>query len=821
MKYIFKHTIKNILSKPGRSLILIFCIMMTALTAMMALDMTESISGLLKAFMIDTVGTADMTAVFTNTPDFEGLENYKTMAVASLQLPKYTRDEELYWYSFRGFDVANSLNDYEYAAEQGILDKVIVLEDGEIAVNENYAEAYDIKIGDKVILKAPFSEEEREFTIKEIIVFNLPLYPKDRTAIFMNESDFCFLASLKEMQYSYYDIDVLNDKDINDFKEKLEANNPDCVVVGSEALEREDIQSIKGVFLLIFVLTLLLVFFITVSFSEKIVTERMSTVGTLRSLGVSDSKTAFFLLLENAVYAVIGAVIGCALYVIVKNAFIPAVLNLGFRGEVYDMKAHIPKTPFYAYLAAVGISLAVECVYPIKELIKASRTSIRDIIFDNKDTEYKYSWKRLYTGLILLIISVVSMFLVKSFVALSISLVTAVLASSILIPYLLKVLSKPVAKLFGKLKMPVAKLAASEVYNNKSMVSTAVLSVTSLVVTSCLFVFAKEMATTISAPVYDCDVIVTAPNDDVFTYSFIDDMEGVSDVEFDFYNYADSEINGVELKYVTYLEYEHKDLVCAYQGFEGTLSEDEIVITSSLARTCGISKGDSVEVTIGTDWFKPRTKTFTVKEIISVEGLNMSSSTIFMNKDLLFTYFYESIQNILIKCDDPAKTCAELKKYIVEDDYTLVQTYEEWNEMSTADTSIEMILFALIALAVGITLIGASGNQAIGFINRRRELAVLYSTSMPRAKLNRLLWLENAMSVGISCIVAMIVSPILISLLAKIAYMLTDGDLEMVGLDIPGVMIFIICFFFVMSLAVVKPIRFLKKMNVAEQLKYE
>ena len=92
MKYIFKHTIKNILSKPGRSLILIFCIMMTALTAMMALDMTESISGLLKAFMIDTVGTADMTAVFTNTPDFEGLENYKTMAVASLQLPKYTRD---------------------------------------------------------------------------------------------------------------------------------------------------------------------------------------------------------------------------------------------------------------------------------------------------------------------------------------------------------------------------------------------------------------------------------------------------------------------------------------------------------------------------------------------------------------------------------------------------------------------------------------------------------------------------------------------------------------------------------------------------------
>lgn len=192
-----------------------------------------------------------------------------------------------------------------------------------------------------------------------------------------------------------------------------------------------------------------------------------------------------------------------------------------------------------------------------------------------------------------------------------------------------------------------------------------------------------------------------------------------------------------------------------------------------------------------------------------------------MNKDLLFTYFYESIQSILIKCDDPAKTCAELKKYIVEDDYTLVQTYEEWNEMSTADTSIEMILFALIALAVGITLIGASGNQAIGFINRRRELAVLYSTSMPRAKLNRLLWLENAMSVGISCIVAMIVSPILISLLAKIAYMLTDGDLEMVGLDIPGVMIFIICFFFVMSLAVVKPIRFLKKMNVAEQLKYE
>ena len=52
------------------------------------------------------------------------------------------------------------------------------------------------------------------------------------------------------------------------------------------------LDEIKAVFYLMFVITFLLVIFVTASICNRIVNERMSFIGTLRSLGMSTSRTA-------------------------------------------------------------------------------------------------------------------------------------------------------------------------------------------------------------------------------------------------------------------------------------------------------------------------------------------------------------------------------------------------------------------------------------------------------------------------------------------------------------------------------------------------
>ena len=50
----------------------------------------------------------------------------------------------------------------------------------------------------------------------------------------------------------------------------------------------------------------------------------------------------------------------------------------------------------------IGVILGavlIECLIPLKAILKALKTSIRDIIFDNRDTEYKYSKTTLVMGI--------------------------------------------------------------------------------------------------------------------------------------------------------------------------------------------------------------------------------------------------------------------------------------------------------------------------------------------------------------------------------------------------------------------------------------
>ena len=116
-------------------------------------------------------------------------------------------------------------------------------------------------------------------------------------------------------------------------------------------------------------------------------------------------------------------------------------------------------------------------------------------------------------------------------------------------------------------------------------------------------------------------------------------------------------------------------------------------------------------------------------------------------------------------------------------------------------------------------LIGISGNQLIGFAARKKEYAMLHSCACSQKMIIRLILLENAFLFGISCICSGIICVPVSYIISKIMDSIDMGltvDIKIVTL--------IICIFILWLITMftsTTPIKSLKKMNTAMELKYE
>jgi ABC-type antimicrobial peptide transport system permease subunit len=121
-------------------------------------------------------------------------------------------------------------------------------------------------------------------------------------------------------------------------------------------------------------------------------------------------------------------------------------------------------------------------------------------------------------------------------------------------------------------------------------------------------------------------------------------------------------------------------------------------------------------------------------------------------------------------------------------------------------------------------LIGVAGNQSLGFVTRKREIALLHSVAMPRKKLCRLLFLESLFSMGISAFFAIIAAPFLFNVLGHLFALFSDGDisiLEKGSVDTSMMFAYLLIMLSIYLLTTLSPVKQLRKMNMSEELKYE
>jgi ABC-type antimicrobial peptide transport system permease subunit len=164
------------------------------------------------------------------------------------------------------------------------------------------------------------------------------------------------------------------------------------------------------------------------------------------------------------------------------------------------------------------------------------------------------------------------------------------------------------------------------------------------------------------------------------------------------------------------------------------------------------------------------------------------------------------------------ETDKSIEKFLVSEER--VKTKKEYNDYITQNIKIEKILiYIIIAAIVGVGLIGIINNQSVAFIERSKEMAILYSTCMSRRQLANMVLRETFISYILCSIIAIIFS----QTLSKLVVYTVDS----LGVYLPVKFNMIWTLILIAILGVIMLIIYLstkKKINhldIVEELKYE
>lgn len=808
---LFKYTLKNIFAKKGRLIIITICMVAACFTAFLAADMGSSVSEILMKMIMRDYGTTDFVITYTGTGGisddfFDGLPDSKHVCKGTLYRREVRRDVKQYDIALTENLQVAAYSDWNDAIGMRLLKADAVPQAGHVTVNRAYSDKFGCKEGDTLILYDS-DGEEYPFTVGKVFEDSGETYNG-----FITMEDYCRVSKRTVLYTTYVDVD---DKIREEYRVALLEKYPAASVTKAYAAEamKDLMDQMKMMLYLMFVLMFLLVVFVTVSFTERIINERMSVIGTLRSIGVSMRKTAFILLFENIMYALIGCFIAFFAYFALRTLLFNYMEATGQAAGTGPMK---PVT----VLAVVAGAVFVQVLIPALEMLKAVKTSIRDIIFDTKDSEYKLSYPRTIFGMAMIIIGLIIGFALRNMVVTMAGLILVVAGVALVLPICLRTVTKWLKKLFAKAKMPVAELAATEAGSKKHNFGSAVLAVASILVTSVVFVASNSMLLAVQDSLYDADVIVSGGEMRTSKYDFIKETEGVESVDYIYYQasffsvigYGDGKEDGFDL-----YAFSNPDLYKGMGDLGPALGKNEMILNASAANRLGVKEGDTVKLIFHINDVFPMERELTVKKITKKSPL-FSMATIVLSVDMYKELHADTPDTLLIKTDSPEKVKAELK-----DNLTGAETVKTNEELVAEQMKSNMVtvfvLYGAILASIALTLIGISGNQVIAFASRKKEYAMLHSTACPLKKIIRLIRLENGIVFGIAGLMAFIMTLPVVKLTERV-FVLSNMNMEM-HVNYGLLFLFIVVLWGITMLTTISPIKSLKKMNTATEMKYE
>lgn len=821
MRIILKTVIKNTFGKPLRSLLVIFSIFFCALSAMFCFDLAKTEKNLITNLLSSMSGEADLGVSMRICDESrlpEGLPEYNAFRLRGVNDSIYTDIDGEYAFVKMENMYVYGVNP-EMAVSMGYMDDAN-LKTGEIIITDKVADACGYSVGDMAEIH-DLAGDVHEFEIIRIEKADLKnLLFQDYTAV-VNEESADILACGKPVSGTMM-IDVIDNSKINEAEDILkEEFKPDNV---QRYALTEDIEAMMnelyGILFILFAITFLLVVFITFSICERIVGERMSFIGTLRSLGLSSSQTAVVLLMENVMYALLGSIPGVWLYLSLRGPMMDTLFDVSSAG--LEVKLDIPEVSVALVVTVILSAVLIECLIPLKAVIKALKTSIRDIIFDNRDTEYKFSKSGTIVGIVMCAIAFLSLILGKTLFGAGVCLIASVITLALLFPRLLKLVTGLIARISEKRENGKMYLASGEAMSRKSTVGSGVLCATSAAMCILIYVIAMAMSGLYNAEVYDCDTIVTCSGK-MKQLSFIQYLDGVNDLEtvyyaLDYVMMGDDETE--KSCQIIGLPEGGFRFYHAFDGLPESLEDGTICVEKVWAARNNVSVGDTIKLTFNSSGVFPIEKEYKVVSFFKIDDYESFKNNFVVSEDEYKSIYHDTPGYILIQSDDPEGVRDMIDKYAVGS-VSKVQTKAEMIEENEKDNaSSARVLFIVIAVAMGMTCIGMITNQLIGFEGRKKECAVMVSTSMSKRTLSGIL-IREMLITSVTAVTSGTVIGLLLIAVIKRAVDNSESVMLYFNFNPLTVVLVYVVMIAVFTLTTLFPIKNLKKMKLSEQLKYE
>ncbi|MBO4473658.1 MAG: ABC transporter permease [Clostridiales bacterium] len=840
MGVIFKHTLKNMFSKPFRTFMLILCILVCSFAGMMTFDMSNSVRNVLESAFLSMFGDSNVIVSAPNgmiDADFEGLPAHdRTLFTGDMTTFNVPGNEEYAYFHEKSILIYSG--DIADANAMELMAAEVDLADNEVAIPKTLAEELNIKEGDTIEF-FDGDDQAHAFTVKSILSYKGMLSEKYNAVMPLGG-----FAELFGDDYKYVGayVRVHERSEVGDFCSLMEENTQGVEtedLINGEMVQ-QNVNSVTSIFAILFLICLMLVIFVTISLSERIMVERMGTVGTLRSLGVSPNATALIVLFENALYGLIGGALGSTLYVLTRDPIFNNVFTLNSGSDI-ELEMNLGRVSVIAWIGVIVGAVVIECLCPIKELLKATRTSIRDLIFDNKDTDFKYTKKTLVASLLFTVLGITGLVLILTQTLTGLAIVFADIVLLVIglflgYPFILRFVSKCLEKFFTKRNCPIAAFSCVQARTKKASVGISRLFVMAVTMGLTLFVLSSSYLAFCERPEADADVVVTGLSEQGKVFQYFEDIDSVTEVEFLNYHWDTKFILGEEdiKAYETASSKEMKELYhtamlvgtpgafkifSSISGLPETIGDDEIYMDKAIAKELGYHVGDEIPMLMAANNSDSLRKTMKLAGYCNSLQFTSGSAVYVVSLNNYNEIFKDQPQTAYIRCSDPESVVNTIKERSGCMINTVSTMEERMEDLKEQNAGMATILYMLIGMGVLLTFIAVVSNQIIGFSGRRRECAVLVSTAMSRGKLKKAFLSENVLSSVVAMAVAIPFAVITTGLFQK--------TLEMIqmnfgtSVDIVSTAIFLSGLFLIFVVTALMPIRHIRKMKIAEQLKYE
>ena len=799
MSILGRLTKRNITGKPMRSFAIILALAASAFALLLCLGGRDAPEQQLRKNILNAYGGAEIQIVDTNRDlninESDLPEGSKYMVFSTVPANAKSAKGE--------YAIKVTWFDPQKAVDFGFLGSNIDPGDG-VILSESFAKKAGLNEGDTIDLTRTIDPPKdnkdaepvtKELSVKVISISSDKYFRRSSTTLYMSEANVQKLTNDGVSGRNSAYIDIPDDLDVKAVSHELQKKYPDYSV--GEFLTDQLIEELNNqtmVFVLIFAVILMMTLFLTFSMSKHIANERISTIGTLRSLGGSIPKTSVVLLTESGIYGLIGGIIGSLLFAVGGRSAITALF--GVIPDDWSMK-------LYMYPLAVLFAVVIQIICQTGALVRAVKTPVRDIIFSSRDTAYHMNIKKIIIGAVVFA-GGIALGLLADDIILSIAAIALICTGSVMVP--------------------CAKFAANECSHKKSSVASTQLTFVSLAITIAIFITSMSISQIYNPDIYNMDAAIQLNQKTEKVDDFVD-MEEIKEYQYLYQTGTSAKVNGKKKSDVCFAGYTDFRLYTGIRNIGEEPAEDEVYIGEGYARQLGVKKGDTIEIEdleniVRKDDGSEENAVYKLKVKGLCSTLYHYNKTFVVNEKWFRDTMGDNVNRVYINLrspDDLEKVTSEAERLFRGAEVkTRAQIINDQEEESS---NVMKILYSMIVIGCVLAILGTVSNAIIGFEQSRRKYAVLHSVAASRKKLSKLIVLETLISSITAGALALLTGVLLTSLL-ETALASLDIGVEII-FNVPLILVFIVILQAAMLLAAIKPISSLKKMNTAAELKYE